>query len=146
MEERLRLSNGFRWARWVFAFIGVFALLGLLTWESPVQNIIVLVICVVLFYLFNRSRRVFFDSRNIYILRGRDEAEIPLRTVRSLKKSRAKVNNKRFWIVTYEGDGAQEKKFRFFPVTFDSNVKKLKEHLKKNNPEVVIWDHPFFNH
>lgn len=146
MEERFRLSNGFRWFRWIFAFIGFFALIGVLAWENLAYNMTGLIICTALFLLLNRSRRIFFDSRNIYIIRGKDEKEIPLRTIRSLKRSRAKVNSKRFWIITYEADGAQEKKFRFLPVTFDSNIKKLKEYLKQHNPDVVIWDHPFFNH
>ncbi|MCB0699474.1 MAG: hypothetical protein H6551_01665 [Chitinophagales bacterium] len=146
MEERIKLTNGYRWFRWVFVFIGSFAIIGLLSGDYLVNNSIGLVICILLFYLFNKSRRIFFDSRNIYIVHGNHEKEIPLRTVKSLKRSRGKVNSQRFWIVAYEGDGAQEKKFRFFSNPFDSTIKQFKQAIKEHNAGVVIWDHPFFNH
>lgn len=146
MDERLKLTNGFRWYRWIFAFIGFFALIGVIAWENVAINFTGLVVCVTLFLLFNKSRRIFFDNRNFYLLYGKSEKAIPLRTVISLKRSRGKVNSRRFWIVTYEGEGAQEKKFRFFHGPFSGTIKKLQAALKEQNPDVVIWDHPFFNH
>lgn len=146
MEERIMLTNGFRWYRWIFVFIGVFPVIGILAWENLVNNFVGLIVCAALIYLFNKSRRIYFDSRNIYIVRGKDEKEIPLRTVKSLKRSRGKVNSRRFWIVAYEAEGAQEKKFRFFSEPFGGTMKKFKAQLRQENGDVIIWDHPFFNH
>ncbi len=145
-EERLQLTNGYRWWRWVTIPFAIIAFIGLLYWENVTNNIIVLLISILLFFLFYKARAIYFDSRNIYFVRGHDETIVPMRTVKSLKRSRGKLNGRRFWILTYEGDAAQEKKSRFFCNSMGSTIKKFKTNLQAQNPDVVIWDHPFFNH
>lgn len=146
MEERIQLTNGYRWWRWLFVPIALIAFVGLLYWENVINNIIGLVICTVLFYLLNRARTIYFDSTNLYLVYGKEEKIVPLRAVKSLKRSAAKVNGSRYWILIYEGDGSQEKKFRFFCGPFGSTIKKFISALKSQNSNVVVWTHPHFNH
>ncbi len=100
-----------------------------------------LILSAIFYWLWNR-RLLRHDSKNLYIRKGNTETTVPLSSVISIKRSRAKVNSSRYWILVYLDEVKEEKKLRF-----DSDFNKpFFNAVRENNPEVVIWEHPFFNH
>lgn len=141
------LTYGFTRMRWLFAAIGLFVVLGLFTpGANLLLNIVLLMACGLFFFLFWQARKMQFDTQYLYIIRGKDESAIPLRNVKSLKRSRTKVNNRRLWVLVYEDEGVQERKCRFLPSRFADYTKEFKAAIQAANPNVVIWNHPHFNH
>ena len=147
MEKRFILTHGFTRLRWIFLAIGIFIFLGIFNPDSNILlNIVLLMICGLFYFLLWNARKMRFDSTYLYIIKGKQEKAVPLRNIKSMKRSKAKVNSRRFWILEYEDEGVQQRKCRFFPYTFQDNSKEFKAAIKNVNPDVVIWEHPFFNH
>lgn len=144
MEKRVIIKYGYRWMRFIFLLIAFFIVLEIIsTSQDRILNFAYLMIYVMLFLLFRLSRRLQFDSKNFYIIRGNNEKIIPFISIISIKKSSSKVNGGRYWKMLYQDEFKTEHICRYFP-TLDT--KKLNESVKKVNPNVVIWEHPFFNH
>ena len=104
-------------------------------------NILIMSIGVGLFFVFLRARRIEHDDVNLYIIRNRNEQIIPFTKINSIKRSAAKVNNERYWIIRYQ-DGDREWKIRYFRLFHN---KEFQQAVKKQNPDVVIWTHPHFH-
>lgn len=144
MEKRITINFGYSWIKYIFLVIAFFVLLEIIdTSENRVYNFLYLFIFIGLFLLFRLARKIQYDSQNLYIIRANKKRIIPLSTIKSIKKSRSKVNGSRFWILIYTNEMGEEKKIRYF-MSFlytDFNNK-----VKQANPAVIIWTHPFFNH
>ncbi|MEZ5016968.1 MAG: hypothetical protein R2800_07935 [Flavipsychrobacter sp.] len=146
MEERLVLTNGYRWIRWLFVPIGFGVLLELVNTDGyTLLKSGILLGCILFYFIFWSVRKIRFDNTNLYVIKGNREKLVPLKNIKKLAKSRAKVNGERFWIITFEEDH-QEKKLRYFSSFINGNNKTFKAAIQKANPDVVIWEHPFFNH
>lgn len=145
-EERKTLSTGIRWPRFVFAVLGFFVLVVLITEQ---QNILIylslLMLCGILYFFFYQIRRLQFDSSNLYILKGKNETVVPFISIISIKKSSTKVNGQRYYKILYIDEFKIEHTRRYFPKLFGES-KNFVEAVKKVNPDVVHWSHPFFNH
>lgn len=141
--ERRVMRPGWAWARWVMALAAIFTLLYLIQNPTSWGAFITLAVFVGLFFLFRRARRLEYDDENIYIIRAKKIVKtISFKDIVSIKRSAAKVNGERFWIVRYKDEG-KEKKFRYFRLFFN---KEFHQAVRDVNPDVVIWTHPFFNH
>lgn len=143
-EKKLMITTGIiRWLRFPIAIIAFFIGALLFDFDENWQYYLITVLILIwLFYILWKHRRLKHDSKNLYIMRGKDETVVPLANILSIKRSRAKVNGGRYWILIYLDNLKQERKLRF-----DSDFNKpFFNAVKENNPEVVIWEHPFFNH
>ena len=114
-------------------------------WDKPYRwtGVIVLAISIGLFYLLKRARRLEHDDENLYIIRDKKEKIVPFTSIISIKKSAARVNGSRFWIIRYEDDLRQKRKVRYFR---DFYNKEFQNAARTANPKVVIWTHPHFAH
>lgn len=144
MEERKTIKNGLAWIRY-FLIPVMIALLGEIIYykENRWQNVVFFMLCVILFYLLKRMRKLQHDNQNFYIIRGTKENVIPFTSIISIKRSRSKVNGSRFWIITYTDEKNKTRKCRYFSDFFN---KEFHECVRLENPSVIIWTHPFFNH
>jgi len=143
-EEKLIITTGIiRWLRFPIAIVVVILFTDFLKFNSYWQyHLLFFLIFSGLFYLLWNRRRLKHDSANLYIKRGKDETRVPLSNIVSIKRSRTKVNSKRYWILIYLDEIKQERKLRF-----DSDFNKpFFDAVRDNNPKVIIWEHPFFNH
>lgn len=143
-EEKLIITTGIiRWLRFPIAIVVVILFTEFLKFNSYWQyHLLFFLIFSGLFYLLWNRRRLKHDSANLYIKRGKDETRVPLSNIVSIKRSRTKVNSKRYWILIYLDEIKQERKLRF-----DSDFNKpFFDAVRDNNPKVIIWEHPFFNH
>lgn len=142
-EERKIIKYGYRWMGLIPLILSAFIILDLLTnYENIFEHLTALLICAVFFFIFKISRRIQYDSNNLYIIRGGNERVIPFSTIISIKKSSTKVNGSRYWKLLYKDNTGNEKMCRYFL----SFAKEFNESVRKVNPDVVIWTHPFFNH
>jgi len=141
--ERQVLRRGKAWMRWLMIPVAILAILDI--WEKPDRwtGVVVLTICIGLFYLLKRARTIEHDDKNVYLIRDKKEKIIPFTSIISLKRSRAKVNGSRYWILLFEDDLRKKRKIRFFN---DFYNKEFHNKLRIGNPKVVIWTHPFFAH
>ena len=132
-----------RWLRFPLLFVSIFMAAETLRFNANWSYyFLVFLILIGLSYLLWNRRRLRHDSKNLYILKGKTETVVSLKNVISIKRSRAKVNGSRYWILIYLDNLKDERKLRF-----DSDFNKpFFDAVKENNPEVVIWEHPFFNH
>jgi hypothetical protein len=140
--ERRVIRAGKAWMRWLMIPVVLFSIAHI--YEHPTNWIgaIVLAIAVGLFFVFKRARRIEHDDVNLYIIRDKKVQVVPFTQINSIKRSAAKVNGERFWIIRYQ-DGDRERKIRYFRLFFN---KEFQQAVKEQNPAVVIWTHPHFNH
>lgn len=143
-EEKLMITTGvIRWLRFPIVLVVLIFLSELLKFNSYWQyHLLFFLIFSGLFYLLWNRRRLRHDSKFLYILRGKTESKVLLSNVVSIKRSRAKINGSRYWILIYLDEIKEERKLRF---NSDFN-KPFFDAVRENNSEVVIWEHPFFNH
>ncbi len=86
---------------------------------------------------------MYHDDKNLYVFCHKTETIIPFKDIISVKKSRARLNGSRYWIVSYKNQLKEEKKLRYFNTFFN---KEFHNALRIGNPKIVIWTHPFFAH
>ncbi len=143
LEEKKLLKYGYRAWKWVFLVAAVWQILVILTNEGDhLWDTVFLLIFFLLFLLFRRARRLKYDSKNLYINRLKKDKAIPYEHIISIKRSAAKVNGGRYWILQYADETGKKRKIRFDA----SFTKEFRDSVKKVNPSVVIWTHPHFNH
>lgn len=143
VEKRQAITISFiRWTRFLLVPV-LFALLLQIISESEDRalHFIYLFLTIGLYLLLYNKRRLKHDSKNLYIIRGKKEKAVPFSRISSIKKSKSKVNGQRYWILRYTDELAKERKIRFFA---DFN-KPFHDSVRLVNPEVVIWDHPYFH-
>ena len=143
-EKKLMINTGIiRWLRFPLLFVSIFMAAETLRFNSNWSYyLLVFLILIGLSYLLWKRRMLKHDSKHLYIKRGKDETRVPLSNIISIKRSRAKVNASRYWILIYLDEIKQERKLRF---DSDFNTPFF-DVVRENNPNVVIWEHPFFNH
>lgn len=138
------LRTGIRWMRFVPLFLAMFITLQIFdSTENLVVNLAILALLIVLFFRLGRARRLEFDRQNFYIIKGPNETVIPFLSIKSIKRSSAKVNGSRYWIMIYSDEAGYERKCRYFS-SFTS--KKFHKKVREANTNLVFWSHPFFNH
>ncbi len=147
LEERKVINNGIKWVRYIFSVLAFFTFINILdTSEDRWRNIVFLMAWIGLYVLFTHARRLQYDSEHFYIIRGSKEKKIHFSNIKSIKRSRSKVNGSRFWILTYTNAKGKDRKCRFFLGWGQWSSKDFREGVRKVNPKVIIWEHPFFNH
>tara|TARA_B100000795_G_C22699028_1_gene398839 strand:+ start:445 stop:891 length:447 start_codon:yes stop_codon:yes gene_type:complete len=143
-EKKKKITTGIiRWWRFIIAPVVLIVTLSMFQEGtfSPLKILILLILSGIVYLLWKR-KRLKFDSKNLYIKRGKEETNFPLTNIISIKRSSTKVNGARYWILMYSDEIRQERTLRF-----DSYFnKEFFEAVRKKNPKVVIWEHPFFNH
>ena len=145
-EERKTLSYGIRWPRYIFAMVGFFILIEIISsFQEVLHNLTQLMLCGMLYFIFYRFRRLQFDSSNLYIIKGKDETIVPFKSIVSIKKANTKVNGQRYYKILYKDEFNEEHIRRYMP-SFFGESKSFITAVKKANPDVVHWSHPFFNH
>lgn len=132
MEERKIITNGYSWLRFVLIVIAFFIVISI---ENYFTKIIILLVSVLLFYWLKRARKLQYDANHLYIIHDIDEQIIPFTSIISIKRSRAKVNGERFWILLYKNENGDEKKCRFFNFFLYTQ---FLDAVKTKNPKVVI--------
>ena len=142
-QKKMITTGIIRWWRFIIAPFAFFITANMIqegtyyAWKILIIHILVIIV-----YLLWKHRRLKFDNNNLYIKRGKKETTVPLANIISIKRSSTKVNGSRYWILIYLDAQNKERKLRFdsdFNSEFHNAVRKM-------NPEVVIWEHPFFNH
>lgn len=143
VEKRKVITISFwRWTR--FLLVPVFPAIILQIFsqsDGRALGFIYLFCAIGLYALIYRIRRLQFDSKFFYIVRGKTEKAIPLSAIISIKRSRTKVNGSRFWKLRYSEGNGKERLVRFFS-DFDNE---FHTSVRKTNPDVVIWHHPYFH-
>ncbi|PLX10431.1 MAG: hypothetical protein C0598_10435 [Marinilabiliales bacterium] len=143
MEKRKVVTYGYRWVRFIIIPLVIFALAGFFEFgENWEKNLLILIVLLFLYFLFWRSRRLQHDSENLYIIRGNKTKVVPFTSIISIKRSKTKINGSRFWILKYLNHLEETRTIRYNT----SFTKEFRESVRKANPDVVIWEHPFFNH
>ena len=142
--ERKVLKSGKAWMRWLMIPVALLSVLDIIDKPDRFTGLIVLLISIGLFFLLKRARRLEHDELNLYIIRDKKETIVPFTDIISIKKSRAKVNGSRFWIMRYNDQKhLKTRKLRYFRSFFNKEFLQL---VRIANPKVVIWTHPFFAH
>lgn len=140
--ERKVIRKGKSWMRWLMIPVALFSIPT--STEMPyflITNII-LVGSIVLFFVLKKAKRLEHDDINLYLIRDKNERVIPFTSIVSIKRSNTKVNGERFWKIRYKDEG-QEKILRYFRLFWN---KEFHQAVRDQNPEVIIWTHPHFNH
>lgn len=147
MAKPTTITNGIRTWRYPLALIAIFSFLAL--FQEPIfpsSSIVVFLVSSILYYLVYRSRRIVFDDRAIYRKNGKKEKPTSFESIKSIKRSSTIVNGVRLWKVTYLDSEGSEKRFRYKEGTFQhGSTKEFIEKVKRVNPSLVVWMHPYFN-
>ena len=148
MSKRTTITNGVRPFRYIFGLLSVFLLLNMIQELSAgTGTLLTFFISTILFFLLYISRWIQFDDEYIYRRYGKKEKAVSFLTIVSIKRTAAKVNGRRMWKVTFLDDEEKEKGFRFLEGNFQhGSTKEFIKKVEMVNPEVVVWEHPFFDH
>lgn len=145
-KERKTLARGIRWPRFIFVVLAFFIFVDTVINPSGIlYNMGQIALFGMLYFIFYRLRRMQFDNDNLYIIKGGDETVVPFVSIISIKKSSTKVNGSRYYKILYKDEFNSGRTRRYFP-SFFGESKSFITAVKKANPDVVHWDHPFFNH
>lgn len=147
-KKRTAITNGIRPWRYL---VGIWCLLTLTslfsTWPINTTTSLSFSISATLFTLLYYSRRIVFSSTHLFKIHGNKEQAIPFTSIQSIKRNGAKVNGTRMWIVTHLNTEGKEKKVRFLEGVFQhGSTKEFIQEVRKVNADVVVWEHPHFNH
>ena len=141
--KRRVIKSGWAWVRWVMILAIAIAAQNFFQNHESWPAFIVLLVFVGLFFLFKRARRLEYDDENLYVIRAKKNVKtIHFKEINSIKRSGARVNGERYWIIRYQ-DGDKQRKIRYFRLFFN---KEFHQAVRDVNPNVVIWTHPHFNH
>ncbi len=144
-EKRITLKDGIAWVRWLIVPIALGFLMSAFSEGGHTsRDLFIVFICYLLFILIKKSRKIQYDSESLYIIHGKKEKIIQFANIISIKKSNTKINGKRFWKLTYDIDDKKQT-CRYFADLFDLDAKKMNEKIRKINPNVIIWYHPYFH-
>ena len=143
MTKRKVITNGYRWTR----FLMIPVMWGALSefyinpdsWMTTVSIFGIGALC---FYLISQARRLHFDDEALYIIHGKKEVVVNYKQIQSIKASKAKVNGSRFWILKYTDQAQREKTIWYFDDWYYEDFVKA---IKKLNPSLVYWSHPYFH-
>lgn len=135
-------SNIICWWNFIIALVILIVTSGIIQ-EGTYSSLKTLILLILngIIYLIWKHRRLKYDSKNLYIQRGKEETNFSWSNIVSIKKSKTKINGQRFWILIYLDEQKMEKKLRF-----KSNFnKEFHNTVRQNNPNEIILTHPFFN-
>lgn len=143
MNEKKIISNGYSWMRYLFIPLIMVFIFGILVGDfKDGWTFVLLFISTGLYLLFKKARKLKHDDEHFYIIHDKKVKAIHFTNVISIKRSRSKVNSERYWILKYKNEGEKVNSCWFFS-SFD---REFHQSVRTINPEVVIWEHPFFNH
>ena len=138
--QRIAISTRFYW----FKFLTIpFIILFLVLYIRNLDNYFylgLLLFSIVAYFQFARSRRIYFDEENVYIVKFTSETVIPFVNIISINRSKTRLNGRRFWILKYQTKLDDTKEIRYFQSFNLNRFHKAVEHV---NPKVEIWIHPF---
>lgn len=140
--ERVVINKGRSWLRWFMLPVAFFSIPTSLDMPYFLIANIILITSIAMFFVLKRAKRLEHDEVNLYLIRDKKEKVIPFTDIVSIKRSNTKVNGERFWKIRYKDEG-QERTVRYFRLFFN---KEFHQAVRDQNPEVVIWTHPHFNH
>ena len=150
---RYRISTNIRWTRFVFLAMGCLPLINLINQSRQsfpnsgafLIQLLLLVFCGFLFYLFHSAKTVEFDQTNMYVINGRNEMSIPLKNVYKIKLTMTRINNRHLWKIGYYNNEGERKAVRILPRWFYKYFNQFEEAVKKANPDVKIsnWSWSF---
>lgn len=143
MEESKIISYGYTWMRYLFIPLILVFTFGILVGDfKDGWTFVLLFISFGLFLFFKKARKLKHDDEYFYIIHDKKAKAIHFTNIISIKKSRSKVNGSRYWILKYKTEEEKVKSCWFFS-SFDGEFHRS---VRTINPDVVIWEHPFFNH
>lgn len=143
VEKRKIVSHGYRWGRFIVLPLIIFFILILIQGDNDRSiSFLIVVILSALYFLLWRWKKLQHDSQNLYVIRGNKTQVIPFTSIISIKRSRTKINGGRFWILKYKNELEETRTIRYNT----SFTKEFRQSVRIANPDVVIWEHPFFNH
>ena len=114
-NSKKKITIGFiRWWRYIIVpVVLIVTLIMIQEWTFSTVKILILLLLIGIVYLLWKHRRLKFDSKNLYRKRGKEETNVPLANIVSIKKSKTKINSERFWILIYLDEQKMKKKLRF---------------------------------
>ena len=154
LRMKYRISSHIRWIKYLFLAIGIGLLLELTTNtllsddandESTIVMILFLIICGVLYHLFNLAKTIEFDHEFMYISGKNGEEKVALQNIHKIKLTMTKINNRSMWKIGYYDQQKTKKTVRFSPRLYYNHFDEFKNLVKKENNQVTIqnWSHSF---
>lgn len=143
MSERKPISNGIGWMRFLLIPVILVLLSEVIYSENRWIYLPFFLLSIALYYRLKNARKIKIDDQFLYLVYGKKEKVIPFQKIISIKRSSAKVNGNRYWILRYQLEEGKIKSVRYFRDFFN---KEFHQAVRLKNPEVVIWTHPHFNH
>jgi len=150
---RKRISRKLRGARFLFIAIGTIFLITLpislsketINEEHVIVQIAFLIICAVLYYLFDKAKVVEFDSGYMYITGKNSREKIPLKNVYKIKLTMIRINNRSMWKIGYYDALNIQKSVRILPKWFNKHFDEFVDSVKAVNKDLSYksWSHSF---
>jgi hypothetical protein len=147
--NRIRISkNLLAWKYLIIAFqfyLTYYIFLENINNQSRAALAIVVIICGLFLYLFQRIKNVEFDDDYMYVSTRKKTEVIPLEKVHKIKITMTSINNYSLWKIGYRDEMDNEKAVRIIPKAWSGNFERFMEIVKLKNDNVNIknWTHSF---
>tara|TARA_R110000868_G_scaffold391722_1_gene661979 strand:+ start:274 stop:741 length:468 start_codon:yes stop_codon:yes gene_type:complete len=148
-----RISSNIRWARFLFilfGFIFLTALIITLAKDSIHQDAVIaesifLIICPILYYLFDKAKTVEFDKDFMYVTSKNKKEKIPLKMIYKIKLTMTEINNRSMWKISYYDENNISKSVRILPRWFYQDFYEFKDAVIAVNKNLIYksYSHSF---
>lgn len=147
MKKTTVVTNSLRLWRYPFLVLFIFATLSCIqNWDVTGFGSFVLWFSFLGGVIAFATKRVEFDDGYLYLKRFNSQRKIALKNITAIKRSSMKVNGTRLWKIVYNEAGF-EKKILYKEGSFRSgSTREMISATRKQNSNVVVWEHPHFNH
>jgi hypothetical protein len=99
---------------------------------------------ILIFFTF-KLKTIEFDDTTMYLLQGKTEEAISLKSIYKIKMTMTRINNISMWKIEYHDTDGKEKSTRFFPKMFYKNFIEFQNTVKSanKNVDIVNWTSSF---
>ncbi len=143
MEKRKIITNGLGWVRFLLVPVILFVTIQMLSGQFNGQNkASIIVLLAIAFFLLTLARRLHYDEKGLYFIRGKQETLIPFRAILSIKRSATKVNGSRYWVLKHGDATGKVRTIRYYGSYDAQDFINL---ALRENPDITFWAHPHFH-
>ena len=139
-----RISTNIRWARFLFIVLSTILTIALsvtlsndlIDQEAVLVLTIFLIICPILYYLFDKAKTVEFDKEFMYITDKKEIVKVPLRRVFKIQLTMTQINKRNMWKISYYDKNNSQKSVRILPKLFYKDFYEFKDLVQQINKDL----------
>ena len=148
-----RISSNIRWARYLFVLLGFILLTAVVialsedfvNQEAVIVLSIFLIICPILYYLFDKAKTVEYDLEFMYVTNKNEVEKVQLKKIFKIKLTMTEINKRNMWKISYYDKNNIQKSVRILPRWYHQDFDDFTDAVKAANKDLIFkrFSHSF---